>query len=214
MSASTISAPPRPDRKTWLSRGRFPGFIDASNAFHHLKLRHNWKASDQLRIEFGLDYCINTNASKPWAGISMLLDGSDPEGWAAVVNSDLAVVCTPKLDLIPFTDRISLPVSARVGRDWFTDRVHGAPHMDLSIHNPFVAAVLAVVALAAKKPIHLERKEVGGLCLSVPITFKDGRQVPHSLQSRAEVDASLQAHGRGLTLNLHQLNAVLRLKQD
>lgn len=187
------------------------GFINVSNSLHFLKLRHNWRASDQFRIELGLDYCVNNNTTKPWAGVSLLFDAEKSNGWAVEANTDWAVLCTPRIDIIPFTDKISLPVDARIGRDWYEG---GSPHIEVGIHNAVVALALGIIALASKHPIHLKRKEMGGFYASMPMKFRNGAEVPHTLQQRAEIDASLRRDDRGLQLDLHQLNAVLRLRQD
>ena len=212
MSTPTIVAPPRPDkRQSAMSKDRFLGFINLAHASHFLKLRHSWKASDQLRIEFGLNYNISSNQTTPWTGVR--LDLADRlEGWAVEANTDMAVVCTPQIDLIPFTDKLSLPIDARLGRDWFNG---GQPHIEVGIHNAGVAACLVAVSLATNQPVHLKRKETGGFSVSLPIRFKDGSEVAHTAAARAEIDASLQRReGRGLELEIHQLNAVLRLRQD
>jgi hypothetical protein len=39
-------------------------------------------------------------------------------------------------------------------------------------------------------------------------------QVPHTLAPKAEVDVTLSRKGRGLRLEVHQANAVLRITQD
>ena len=41
-------------------------------------------------------------------------------------------------------------------------------------------------------PIHIKRKETGGLSVAVPLLFKDGRQAMQQLQPRLEVDATLE----------------------
>ena len=69
-------------------------------------------------------------------------------------------------------------------------------------------------AQASKKPIVIKRKECGALVAALPLRFKNGREVPHQAQGRAEVDATLQRAGRGVHLAFHQVNAVLRLRQN
>lgn len=61
--------------------------------------------------------------------------------------------------------------------------------------------------------VFLQRKEAGGFAVSMPITFKDGRTVAHSMQPRAEIDATIVRNGMGLNVVMHQMNAVLRLRQ-
>ena len=141
----------------------------------------------------------------------MQVDGEKPDGWAVEVNTDWAVLCTPKVDLIPFTDRVSLPVDLRLGRDFYNN---DAPHVEVGLHNSKVALGLLVVALVTKHPIHVKRKEAGGFSASMPVKFGDGNKVPHHLQTKAEVDATLERNDNGLKLTFHQLNALLRLRQD
>lgn len=140
----------------------------------------------------------------------MQLD-DNKDSWAVEVNTDWALLCTPTVELLPFTDRLSLPVNLRVGKDFYNE---GRPHVEVGIENPVIALTLVLASLAAKAPISIKRKEAGGLAVAVPLTFKNGRTVPHEGQARAEVDATVQRRGRGLHLDFHQLNAVLRMRQE
>lgn len=133
-----------------------------------------------------------------------------PDSWAAEINTDWGLLATPKVDLLGFTDRASLPISARLGRDFYRD---GAPHVELGLHNPIVALALLAVSLATGAPVQIKRREAGGLSAALPIRFRDGREVAHQAQARVELDATLQRVGRGLRLDVHELNPVLRLSQ-
>ncbi len=142
----------------------------------------------------------------------MQLDDCANGGWAVEVNTDWAVVQTPRVDLLGFTDAASLPVDLRLGTDFYAG---DAPHVEIGIHNGKVTLALLAVSLATGAPIRIKRKEVGGWAVGVPVRFKGAAApVDHTLNTKAEVDATLQRQGRGVKLAFHQLNALLRLRQD
>lgn len=138
------------------------------------------------------------------------LNGTNEDSWAVEVNTDWGVVYTPKFDLIPFTDKISIPIDLCLGKDFYRD---GAPHVGVGMHNAKVGLLLLAATVIARQPIRVERKEAGGFYMSMPIQFKDGRKVPHTLQTKAEVDATLNLKEE-VKLNFHEINAILRLRQD
>ena len=90
----------------------------------------------------------------------------------------------------------------------------GTPHVEVGISHPALTLSIAALLLALGKPVSITRKEVGGLSLALPVTFKDGRTVDHTLRPLAELDGQLAREGRGLALSLSQVNAILRLRQD
>lgn len=59
----------------------------------------------------------------------------------------------------------------------------------------------------------LLHRQVGGLAVHVPLHV-GGLAHGGSLQERVEVDATLRRRGRGLQLQLHKLNGVLRLREE
>ena len=133
------------------------------------------------------------------------------DSWAVEINSDWAVLCTPKVELLPFTDKFSLPVDLRIGKDFFNG---DKPHVEVGLHNGKVAMALLVLSLVKKLPISVKRKEVGGFSVGVPIKFRDGQQVPHTLLGNTQIDATLNRTDHGLKLQFQQLSALLRLRQD
>lgn len=209
----SIAAPPRPaaERAGPFSRSKFLGFIDISRATHFLKLRQDWKASDKFKIELGADFDVTNNFTRPWAGIRLQLHGDGSAGWAVEVNTDWCVVCTPKVDLIPFTDRLSLPVDLRVGKDFYNN---DSLHLEAGIHNTKASLLLLGLALASRKPIHIKRKEVGVFSFGLPMRLKNGKTIPYTAQPGMELDTTLERKDGGLRLDFHQLNAVIRLRQD
>jgi hypothetical protein len=209
----SVAAPPRPvteAKASIFSRKNFLGFINVADARHVLKLRHDWKTSDALRLQLGLDFDIKTNTTRPWAGARLLLDGTKEDSWAVEVNTDWGVVYTPKFDIIPFTDKISIPIDLCLGKDFYKD---GAPHVGIGMHNGKVGLLLLAATLLAKQPIRVERKEAGGIYMKMPIQFRDGAKVAHTLQTKAEIDCTLNLQEQA-KLKFHDINAILRLRQD
>jgi hypothetical protein len=209
---STIAAPPRPAeaKSSVFSKKNFLGFINVADAKHVLKLRHDWKTSDALRLQFGLDLDIKTNTTKPWAGARLLLDGTKEDSWAVEVNTDWGVVYTPRFDIIPFTDKLSIPIDLCLGKDFYKD---GAPHVGVGMHNTKVGLLLLAANLLARQPVRIERKETGGFYMKMPLQFRDGSKVAHTLQTRAEIDATLNLQ-EAVKLKFHEINPILRLRQD
>jgi len=207
----SVAAPLRPteSKASFLSKKNFLGFINVADAKHVLKLRHCWKTSDALRLQMGLDFDVQTNITKPWAGARLLLDGNKEDSWAVEVNTDWGVLYTPKFGIIPFTDKLSIPIDLCLGKDFYKN---GAPHVGVGMHNAKVGLLLLAATLIARQPIRVERKETGGFYMKMPIQFRDGAKVAHTLQSRAEVDATLNI--KEMELNFHKINAILRLRQD
>ena len=79
-TAGVIAPPPRPDLLTsnsrpggFFSKSNFLGFINFSNCENSLKLRHQFKASDQFRLEVGLDYNVQKKTARPWTGVKLLV---------------------------------------------------------------------------------------------------------------------------------------------
>lgn len=217
--ASTTPPPPisreQHRSSSFFSSKSLLGFIDVSRAVHTLKLRHNWRASNQLRIEIGSDYNIKENHAKPWAGCRLKLsdDGKDTtEGWAIECNTDVAYVQTPQVDILPFTERMSIPIDLKIGKAFYNDN---QPLLEVGLHNGKVAALLLVAALVKKQPLRLQRKEIGGFSVSVPFKLKgDMKSIPYTLQQRVEIDATLTRDDAGFRLEFDQLNPVLRMWQD
>lgn len=208
--ASTPAAPVVLDRSKKSNLFSNLGFINFSGARNQLKLRQNWKVSDRLRVEYGLDVNSNLTVHQPWAGVLLKLDDKE-DSWAVDINTDWAHVITPTVDLIPFTNKFSLPVSATLGKNFFTD---DAPHFEVGIHNTAVALALLAVSLAAGQKLNLQRKELALFSVGFPVKYRNGLSVPSSLQENVEVDACLGRRGWGLGLDITGLNAVLRLKQN
>lgn len=212
---TSVAPPPPLERQPKRStNGFFSRFVDMSEARHSLKLRQSLKASDQLRIELGVNVDMSTRETSPWAGARLLLEEGKEDGWAVEVCTDRAVVCTPRVDLLGFTDRMDLPVDARVGRDFLKDG-STKPHFEFGMHNPYAAAVLLVGALAARLPVHIRRRETGGVSFALPIKYKDGKTWDNTAQARAEIDATIdRGEGFDVKMKVRELNAVLRLRQD
>jgi hypothetical protein len=210
----SVAAPLRPTeaRDSFLSKKKFLGFINVADAKHVFKLRHDWKTSDALRLQLGLDFDVKTNVTKPWAGARLLLNGSKEDSWAVEVNTDWGVLYTPTFDIIPkpFSDKLSIPIDLCLGKDFYKN---GAPHVGVGMHNGKVGLLLLAATLIARQPIRVERKEAGGFYIKMPIQFRDGANVPHTLQSKAEIDATLNVKEE-VKLTFHEINAILRLRQD
>ncbi len=120
------------------------------------------------------------------------------------------MVYTPKFDIVPFTDKISIPIGLCLGRDFYKD---GAPHIGVGMHNSKVGLLLLAATLLARQPIRIERKEAGGVYVKMPIHFRDGAKVAHTLQTKAEIDATLNLQEE-VKLKFHEINPILRLRQD
>lgn len=214
---AAVAPPPPMERQSKPSssaKGPLQRLFDFSNARHALKLRQSFKASDKLRIEIGMNIDMKTKEPSPWAGARMLLDGTKEESWAIEVNTDRALLCTPRVDLASFTDRFDLPIDARVGRDFLKDGT-SKPHFEFGLHNPYAAGALLVVALVAQLPVHIRRRETGGLAFDMPIKVGEDKTVPHTGQARAEIDATIdRKEGFDIQVKVRELNAVLRLRQD
>jgi hypothetical protein len=209
----SVAAPPRPAEakaSSIFSKKKFLGFINVADTKHVLKLRHDWKVSDALRLQLGLDFDVKANTTSPWAGARLLLDGVKEDSWAVEVNTDWGVVYTPKFDIVPFTDKISIPIDLCLGRDFYKD---GAPHIGVGMHNSKVGLLLLAATLLARQPIRIERKEAGGVYVKMPIQFRDGAKVAHTLQTKAEIDATLNLQEE-VKLKFHEINPILRLRQD
>jgi hypothetical protein len=212
----SVAAPPRPltserERLSGTGKKRFLGFLNIADSSHFLKLRQCWKASEKLRIEYGVDFNVTQNTTAPWAGVQFQMSGQGPSGWALEMNTDWCVLCTPRVDLLAFTERMSVPVDMKVGKDYYNS---DALHLEVGVHNVKVSLALLVLALASKKPIHVKRKEVGVYSFGMPLRLKNGQSIPYTAAQRLEVDGTLQRQGFGISVDIHQLNAMLRLRQD
>lgn len=144
----------------------------------------------------------------------MQIDAEKPDGWALEYNTDWAVIQTPTVELIPFTSKLSLPVNARIGTDFYNNN---QPHIEVGIKNKYVVIGILAASLALKKPmkIHVKRKEVGGFDWSIPF----GKEEPNGSKSytaeqKLEIDGSIRREGPRILVDLAQLNPVLRLKQQ
>jgi hypothetical protein len=170
-------APPRPAAERApgpLSRANFLGFVDLSRAAHWLKLRQSIRASDRLRLELGLDCEPAAGAARPWAGLHLQLT-ADPASWALECNSDWTVLATPAVDCLGWTrGRAALKVDGKFGTDHY---LGGAPHVEVGVQNPYVALALLAASLAARAPIHVRRREAGGLAFAAPLRFKGAGEV-------------------------------------
>lgn len=208
-SNMTSAAPPRPDltakksprrQPGWLSKKNFLGIFDVADCQHTLKLRNKWNASDQFTIEIGAD--CTTSTCTPWAGVKLLLDKDEPDGWAMEVNTDWALLQSPAVDLCPFTDSFSLPVNARIGTNFYDDN---SPHIEIGIKNKAVIITMLVCSLILQKPaaLHVKRKEIGGFDFSVPVS--------KMMASSVEVDASVRRKGWRLLVSFSNMSPVLRL---
>ena len=49
--------------------------------------------------------------------------------------------------------------------------------MELGVQNPYVALALLAASLAARAPIHVRRREAGGLAFAAPMRLKGGGEV-------------------------------------
>lgn len=104
-------------------------------------------------------------------------------------------------------------MSARIGTDFYPGG-DGQPHFEVGLHNPTVALGLLAAMLYLEKPVQIKRKEVGGFSVAVPMTFKSGKEVPHTLQQKIGMDATVSRKGRSLKIDFQELNAILCMRQD
>lgn len=145
----------------------------------------------------------------------MQFDAEKPEGWALEYNTDWAVIQTPTVELIPFTSKVSLPVNARIGTDFYNNN---QPHVEVGIKNKYVVIGILAASLALKKPlkIHVKRKEVGGFDWSIPLAGKEEQNGNRSYKAeqKVEIDGSIRREGPRILVDLAQLNPVLRLQQQ
>jgi hypothetical protein len=65
--APVLRVGPRDDDKAESSRGHWLDWLDASHASHALKVRHQFKVKEGLKMELGLDCDLKSNAVSPWA---------------------------------------------------------------------------------------------------------------------------------------------------
>lgn len=126
------------------------------------------------------------------------------------INPDWALLRTPTVDLLPFTKKVSLPVNARIGTDFYNDNKR---HFEIGIKNKYVMAGILIVSLATKTPpkLNVRRKEIGGLEFSIPVG-SSGEDKRTAVNQSVEVDGSLHRQGSRLLLDIFQLNGVLRTK--
>jgi len=125
---------------------------------------------------------------------------------ALEANTDYFALCTERVNLINFKG-FKLPVSAKIGI-----KTSGQRHFELGLHNPVVSIGTLILMTALKKPIALQRKEVGGFSLSLPAP--QGSTPSNVLQVKPELEATLNRTGGLLPeLQLNELNAVLRIRQ-
>lgn len=187
------------------------------------KWRHTWDASDQFSMQLGAD-CVQSSTIKdflkPWAGVKLLQDPGRPDdGWAIEVNTDMAVLQCPTVDLIkPFRSlarRVSnssstpsenawtVPVNARIGTDFFNDN---APHIEIGVKNKTVICGMLVCSLALQKPmaIHVKRKEVG--LGSYEVSCCPGTRLSPAM----EIDGQLKRRGWQIVIQLDDLVPVMR----
>lgn len=213
----SVAAPPRPvstserERLSGNRKKNILGFLNVADSSHFLKLRQCWKASERLRIEYGVDFNVTRNTTAPWAGVQFQMSGQGSSGWGLEINTDWCVLCTPRIDLLPFTERMSIPVDVKVGKDYYNG---DALHLEVGVHNVKASLALLVLALASKKPIHVKRKEVGVYSFGMPLRLKNGESIPYTAEQRLEIDGTMQRKGFGISVDVHQLNAILRLRQN
>lgn len=170
-----------------------------------LKLRHNFKLNDNCRLEYGLDHSAKHD-THPWAGVRYQWDADRSDSMALELNTDYFAVCTEPVNLISFKG-FKLPVSAKIGI-----KTSGHKHFELGLHNPIVSIGALVLLTVLKKPLALQRKEVGGWSLSLPTT--QGSILHSVLQVKPELEATLNRTGGLLPeLQFNELNAVLRIRQ-
>lgn len=139
---------------------------------------------------------------------TLQLDASDP-GKGGVEVTPEWVVYTRSLHVGADSGLYSVPLHLKAGLTY-----DGTPHVEVGISNAALTLSIAALLLALGKPVSITRKEVGGLSLALPVRFKDGRTVDHTLRPLAELDGQLARQGRGVALSFSQVNAVLRLRQD
>ncbi|KAL4857882.1 UDP-glucuronosyltransferase 3A2 [Chlorella vulgaris] len=176
------------------------GWVSSKNCAHFLKLRHSAKISPHTRLELGLDLEV-----KDGAGHRQMLHNSAP---GAIEMNPLWVSYNRLYHVGRPGAWWEVPLAAKLGVT-FT----GKPYVNVGIENPRVALLLGALLLASGKTVSTAQKEIGGLAVHFPITLGNAKR-DYSLQERLEVDATLRGHRRGLQLDFHQLNGLLRLRQD
>jgi hypothetical protein len=125
---------------------------------------------------------------------------------ALEANTDYFALCTECVNLINFKG-FKLPVSVKIGI-----KTSGHKHFELGLHNPVVSIGALILMTALKKPIALQRKEVGGFSLSLP--GPQGSTPSNILQIKPEIEATLNRTGGLLPeLQPNEFNAVLRIRQ-
>lgn len=140
------------------------------------------------------------------------MNADKPESWALEFNTDWVILNSPFVDVFGFTDRLSLPINARVGTDFYNDN---KPHIEIGVKNKFVVIGMLVGCLVTKKPakISIKRKEVGGFDFSVPLTGdKNDISDPVKMNQRFELDGSIRREGARILCDLAEINAIFRLK--
>ncbi|KAI3436530.1 hypothetical protein D9Q98_005947 [Chlorella vulgaris] len=191
------------------------GWVSSKNCAHFLKLRHSAKISPHTRLELGLDLEVKDGAghrqmlhnSAPWAAFLHQFDALDA-GRGAIEMNPLWVSYNRLYHVGRPGAWWEVPLATKLGVT-FT----GKPYVNVGIENPRVALLLGALLLATGKTVSTAQKEIGGLAVHFPITLGNAKR-DYSLQERLEVDATLRGHRRGLQLDFHQLNGLLRLRQD
>ncbi|PRW56071.1 DDT domain-containing [Chlorella sorokiniana] len=118
---------------------------------------------------------------------------------------------------------VSYSRSIQLGRkgDWWAVRLDaklgltysGQPHMSLGTSNLPLSLSVAAALLVAGKPVHLAHLEAGGLAVHFPLSF-GGTRHKECLSEKVEMDLEMRRQGRSLVCKLHQLNGVVRLREE
>jgi len=175
-------------------------------------------------MQVGMDFTTLRGCIKPWIGARLLQDPEKPDdGWAVEVNTDMAVVQCPTVDLVKPFRRLwtrsseseevkmenskkgfEIPVNARIGTDFFQDTA--APHIEIGVKNTAVICGMLVCSLALQKPmsIHVKRKEVG--LGSYDVTCCAGTVLSPAM----EIDGQLKRRGWQIMVQLDDLVPVIR----
>ncbi|CAG9461952.1 unnamed protein product [Pedinophyceae sp. YPF-701] len=162
--------------------------LDLSGMRNFVKFRKTWDLSKDWDITFGLDYNTRTHRRIPRVELTKTL--GEKKDLKLQINES-SVLLAQRICVDKGKFGLKMDAGAGITR-------HGTPHVlvDLQEVRPAWAVAVAAASLV------LLGKELG---------VQREKQVFKSGTTDADVAASLQRKGYGLTLNIRELSAIIKL---